>query len=272
MRIQAKNYFVVDAPARMKKVFAVIPTYNEADNLPHLLAELFFLEIPNLEIIIVDDGSPDGTGEIADTLKKIYQPDVHVIHRAGKMGLGSAYLEGFRAALERGADFVIQMDADFSHPPASVLEMLNQAEQSDVVVGSRYVPGGRLDPHWGKMRYLLSWLANNVYIRLILGLQVKDATAGFKCWNRRALKQALKHPINSNGYVFQVEMAYLVELLGLGVKEIPIYFQEREKGLSKMSNHIKLEAIWRTIQLRLQHRKTRIAVGETPAARQRLLQ
>jgi dolichol-phosphate mannosyltransferase len=272
MRIQAKNFFVVDAPARMKKVFAVIPTYNEADNLPHLLAELFYLEIPNLKIIIVDDGSPDGTGEIADTLKKIYQPDLQVIHRPGKMGLGSAYLEGFQTALERGADFVIQMDADFSHAPTGLPEMLEQAEQSDVVVGSRYVPGGRLDPHWGKMRYLLSWLANRVYVRLILGLQVKDATAGFKCWNRRAIKLALSHQINSNGYIFQVEMAYLAELLGLRVKEIPIYFQEREKGTSKMSNRIKLEAIWQTIQLRLQHRKTRIAVGETPAARQRLLQ
>jgi dolichol-phosphate mannosyltransferase len=265
MQIRVKNYLVVDAPAKMKKVYAVIPTYNEADNLPRLMAELFALDIPNLKILIVDDDSPDGTGEVAETMRELFQPDVQVIHRHGKKGLGSAYLEGFRAALERGAEFVIQMDADFSHPPASVIELLEQAEHFDVVVGSRYTHGGRLDPHWGKGRYFLSWWANSVYIRLILGLQVKDATAGFKCWTRRSLLQVLDHSINSNGYIFQVEMAYLAELLSLRVTEIPIYFQERQKGKSKMSARIKLEAIWRTIQLRLQHRKRHLAAGEVTA-------
>jgi dolichol-phosphate mannosyltransferase len=265
MQTRPKNYFFVDAPARMKRVYAVIPTYNEADNLPRLMAELFALDIPNLKIIIVDDDSPDGTGEVAETMRELFQPDVQVIHRQGKMGLGSAYLEGFQAALEHGAEFVIQMDADFSHPPASVIELLEQAEHADVVVGSRYTRGGRLDPLWGKGRYLLSWWANSVYLRLILGLHVKDATAGFKCWTRRALLQVLNHPINSNGYIFQVEMAYLAELLGLQVTETPIYFQERQQGRSKMSTRIKLEAIWRTIQLRLQYRKTRLAAGKVAA-------
>jgi dolichol-phosphate mannosyltransferase len=271
MLTRQKNYFVVEAPARMKRVFAVIPTYNEADNLPRLMAELFALDIPNLKIIIVDDDSPDGTGEIAETMRVLFQPDVQVIHRQGKMGLGSAYLEGFQMALERGADFVIQMDADFSHPPASVIELLEQAEHFDVAVGSRYIPGGRLDPQWGKGRHLLSWWANSIYVRLILGLHVKDATAGYKCWTRRALLQVLDHPINSNGYIFQVEMAYLAELLGLQVAETPIFFQDRRKGRSKMSNRIKLEAIWRTIQLRLQYRKRHLSTGNIRAS-QRLMQ
>jgi dolichol-phosphate mannosyltransferase len=271
MQTKAKNFFMVEAPARKKRVCAVIPTYNEADNLARLVAELFALDIPKLKIIIVDDDSPDGTGEIAETMRELFQPDVQVIHRQGKMGLGSAYLEGFRAALERGAEFVVQMDADFSHPPASVIDLLDQAETFDVVVGSRYTHGGRLDPQWGRGRYLLSRWTNSVYVRLILGLHVKDATAGFKCWTRRALLQMLDHSIHSNGYIFQVEMAYLAELAGLRVKEIPIYFQERQKGRSKMSTHIKVEALWRTIQLRLQYRRRRPAAGDV-TVRQRQLQ
>jgi dolichol-phosphate mannosyltransferase len=154
MQIRVKNYLVVDAPAKMKKVYAVIPTYNEADNLPRLMAELFALDIPNLKILIVDDDSPDGTGEVAETMRELFQPDVQVIHRHGKKGLGSAYLEGFRAALERGAEFVIQMDADFSHPPASVIELLEQAEHFDVVVGKQRVhppdpgPAGKRRHSW----------------------------------------------------------------------------------------------------------------------------
>jgi dolichol-phosphate mannosyltransferase len=271
MQIRAKNFVIVDAPARMKKVFAVIPTYNKIENLPHLLAELFSLEIPHLKIIIVDDASPDGTGEIAETLKELFQPDVYVIHQPWKTGLGAACLEGLQAALEHGAEYIIQMEAQISPQPASLLDMLEQADQFDVVVGSRIAQGDPLEPLWGKGLAMLSQRANNASVRLILGLHVKDALTGFKCWTRRALMQVMDHPINNNSFIFQVEMAYLAELAGLRVKETPIDFQERWKGGQKTSTRVKLEAIWRAVQMRLRYRKVRLVRDSTPA-RQRLLE
>jgi dolichol-phosphate mannosyltransferase len=234
----------------MKNVFAVVPTYNETENLPHLMAELFSLDIPHLKIIIVDDASPDGSGEMAEELKELFQPDVHVIHRPRKMGIGTAYLEGFQAALEHGAEYIIQMDTDFSPPFASLLDLLEQANQFDVVVGSRFAQDNRL-AHSGTKEPL--WWANNATVRLILGLHVKDVFTGFKCWTRRALLQVLDRPTNSNGFIFQAEMAYLAELSGLRVKETPIDFQERKNGRSNFSTLVKLEAILRTVQLRLRY-------------------
>ncbi len=239
------------------KVMTVIPTYNEAENLPRLVTELFALDIPTLEILVVDDNSPDGTGQIADELASQHPDRVHVLHRAGKLGLGTAYITGFRYALQHGAEYIIQMDADFSHSPAYIPQFLQAIEGYDVVVGSRYVVGGRLDERWGWWRYFLSWWANSIYTRLILGLKVKDATAGFKCWRRATLEGIGLDRIRSNGYVFQVEMAYLTEKLGYRFLEIPIYFEDRRIGRSKMTGRVKVEAALRTWQIRWRHRAAR---------------
>ncbi|MGD9375184.1 MAG: polyprenol monophosphomannose synthase, partial [Anaerolineae bacterium] len=196
------------------KLMVVIPTYNEADNLPVMVGELLDLDLPGLQVLIVDDNSPDGTGQVADELVAEHDGHVHVIHRTGKLGLGTAYLTGFRYALDHGADLVVQMDADFSHSPAYIPQFLEKIENYDVVIGSRYVSGGGTDERWSWWRYLLSWWANSVYTRLILGVKVKDATAGFKCWRRATLEGIGLDRVHSNGYVFQVEMAYLTEKCG----------------------------------------------------------
>jgi dolichol-phosphate mannosyltransferase len=235
-------------------VMAVIPTYNEAENLPTLIGVLLALDVPGLQVLIVDDNSPDGTGEIADDLTRRYPDRVHVLHREGKLGLGTAYITGFRYALEQGAAYVIQMDADFSHSPSYIPQFLQAIEGYDVVVGSRYVAGGRLDERWSWWRYLLSWWANSIYTRLILGLRIKDATAGFKCWRRATLEGIGLDRVRSNGYVFQVEMAYLTEKLGYHFLEIPIYFEDRRIGRSKMTVPVKIEAALRTWQIRWRHR------------------
>jgi dolichol-phosphate mannosyltransferase len=242
-----------------KKLMVVIPTYNEADNLPNMVAELLALDIPGLEILIVDDNSPDGTGQIADDLAQQHPHRLHVLHRAGKLGLGTAYVTGFGYALDRGMDYVVQMDADFSHSPGYIPQFLERIGEYDVVVGSRYVSGGKLDERWGWGRYFLSWWANSIYTRLILGLRVKDATAGFKCWQRATLEGIGLHRVRSNGYVFQVEMAFLTEKLGYRFCEIPIYFEDRRIGQSKMTMPVKIEAALRTWQVRWRHRNARRA-------------
>ena len=239
------------------KTMVVIPTYNEADNLGPIVGELFALDVDDLEILVVDDNSPDGTGQIADNLARRYPDRVHVIHRAGKLGLGTAYVQGFGFALDHGADYIVQMDADFSHSPSYIPKFLELIQDYDVVIGSRYVQGGRLDERWSFGRYLLSWWANSVWTRLILGVKVKDATAGFKCWRRETLEGIGLKRIHSNGYVFQVEMAYLTEKLGYRPVEIPIYFEDRRIGKSKMSMPVKLEAAWRTWEVRWRHRRLR---------------
>jgi dolichol-phosphate mannosyltransferase len=239
-----------------QKVTVVIPTYNEADNLPILSGELIALGLPGLEILVVDDNSPDGTGQIADDLVRRHPDRIHVLHREGRMGLGTAYITGFGYALDQGADYVIQMDADFSHSPSYIPQLLEAIEDYDVVVGSRYVAGGSLDERWGWGRYFLSWWANSVYTRLILGVKVKDATAGFKCWRRATLEGIGLERVRSNGYVFQVEMAYLTEKLGYQFLEIPIHFEDRRIGSSKMSMPVKVEAAMRTWELRGRHRDT----------------
>jgi len=244
---------VVDEP----KLLVVIPTYNEADNLPAMAGELLALDLPGLEILIVDDNSPDGTGEIADDLVKRHPGRVHVLHRAGKLGLGTAYIAGFSHALEQGADLIFQMDADFSHSPGYIPQFAQAIEGYDVVIGSRYVAGGHTDERWSWWRYLLSWWANSVYTRLILGVRVKDATAGFKLWRRATLEGIGLERVRSNGYVFQVEMAYLTEKLGYRFLELPIYFEDRRIGQSKMTVPVKIEAALRTWQIRWRHRGAR---------------
>ena len=238
-----------------KNAMVVVPTFNEADNLPTLVGELLALDLSQLKILVVDDNSPDGTGQVADDLVKRHPDRVHVIHREGRMGLGTAYITGFGYAIEQGVDYIVQMDADFSHSPSYIPQMLDQIDGYDLVVGSRYVSGGSLDERWGFGRYFLSWWANSVYTRMILGLKVKDATAGFKCWRRTTLEGIGLHRVNSNGYVFQVEMAFLTEKLGYRFLEIPIYFEDRRIGHSKMSMPVKIEAALRTWQIRWQHRK-----------------
>ena len=213
-------------PAR---IFVVVPTYNEAENLPLLAASIFALQIPELHLLVVDDNSPDGTGKVAEQLMERYPERVHVIHRPGKHGLGTAYRQGFRYALEAGASRIVQMDADFSHSPEYLPEMISKANQAAVVVGSRYIAQGALDPTWSFDRHLLSWWANSVYVRWILGLHVQDATAGFKCWNSWALRAVLAYPVSSQGYIFQVEMAYVAEKIGLDALEIPIFFSRATK-------------------------------------------
>jgi dolichol-phosphate mannosyltransferase len=237
----------------MGQLTVVIPTFNEAENLPTLSAELWALPIPNLTILIVDDASPDGTGEIAEELAS-RQPDrISVIHRTGKLGLGSAYITGFKKALESGAEAVAQMDADFSHSPSYLPNFLENLSQADAVFGSRYVKGGQLDEHWGIGRVFLSWFGN-AYARAILGLNVLDTTGGYRLWRRDTLIGMPLDRIRSNGYVFQVEMALVAQRLGYRILEMPIYFKDRRIGTSKMTLRIQIEAAVRVWQLLLLHR------------------
>ena len=242
------------------RITVVIPTYNEADNLADMAAALFDLAIPGLQLLIVDDNSPDGTGEVADSLAQRYNgagatPRVRVLHRDGKGGLGAAYVAGMQTALKQGADCILQMDADFSHAPSYIVQMIGvlMSTDADVVIGSRYVPGGTLDEGWGAGRRLLSAWAN-LYSRAILGLRIRDMTAGFKLWTRAALIDIQLERIRSSGYSFQVEMAYLCEKLGFRLVEIPIHFEDRRIGQSKLDIPVKLESAWRTWQIRWRYR------------------
>ena len=239
----------------MSKIVIVIPTFNEADNLPKMTQALFDLGIDGLGVLVVDDNSPDHTGQVADELAQAHPGRFDVIHRAGKLGLGTAYIEGFQQALQQGAEAVIQMDADFSHSPHYIPQLLDGLAEYDVVVGSRYVPGGRTDERWGFGRWFLSWWANSVWVRLILGVKTRDATAGFKCWRAQALRSIGLERIRSNGYVFQVEMCYVSEKLGLRIQEVPIYFEDRRIGQSKMSMPVKIDAALRVFEIRQRHHK-----------------
>jgi dolichol-phosphate mannosyltransferase len=234
----------------------VVPTFNEAENIPKLVPALFALQVPNLEILVVDDQSPDGTGQVVESLMPSYTGRLHALHRTGPRGLGRAYLDGFRWALDHGADAVIQMDADFSHSPTYVPRFLSLIQEYEVIVGSRYVVGGHLDKEWELGRVVLSAWAN-FYARGILRMKTLDVTAGFKCWRRSSLEAIRLERVRSNGYVFQVEMAYLSERLGLRVLEVPIYFEDRRIGKSKMSIPVKLEAAWRVWQVWLRHHRVR---------------
>jgi dolichol-phosphate mannosyltransferase len=232
----------------------VVPTYNEAESLPPLVQALYALDLPDLQVIVVDDSSPDGTGrlaeELGEQLRRDGEPFVRVLHRPEKQGLGRAYVAGMTRALEDGADFVVQMDADFSHEPNEIPKMLDALERTGagVVIGSRYVPGGSLDPDWTRARRLLSVWAN-FYARTILRMDVRDITAGFKLWRREALLAVDLARITSDGYAFQIEMNWEVRRRGYEIVEIPIYFRERREGASKMSFHVQAEAAIRPFQL-----------------------
>ena len=202
------------------KITVVLPTYNEAENLPKLVSALFSLPL-DLSLLVVDDNSPDGTGQIGDGLSDEYPGRVAILHRTGKLGLRSAYLEGFAKAFETGADVVVQMDADFSHDPAVLVEMARQIESCDVVIGSRYVKGGSLARRWPLWRKALSAFGNT-YARTILNFPLYDVTTGYRMWRRRALEGIPLDRIRSNGYVFLVEMAYVAYLMGYKITEVPI--------------------------------------------------
>ena len=225
----------------MRPLTVVVPTYNEVSNLPSLIDALVDLSLPNLKILIVDDASPDGTGRLADDLAGRMSGTLSVIHRSGKLGLGSAYLKGFQSAIQAGAQAIGQMDADFSHSPRYLPEFLQRLESTDAVFGSRYVTGGRLDERWGIGRVFLSKFGNS-YARVLLGLKVRDATGGFRIWRAETLQAIPLGRISSEGYVFQVEMAYLAQRLGFEIAELPIYFEDRRIGQSKMSLRIQIEA------------------------------
>ena len=238
------------------KITVVLPTYNEAENLPKLVSALFSLPL-DLSLLVVDDNSPDGTGQIAEDLSSEHSGKVDVLHRAGKLGLRSAYLEGFAKAFETGADVVVQMDADFSHDPAVLVEMARQIESCDVVIGSRYVKGGSLARRWPFWRKALSAFGNT-YARTILNFPLHDVTTGYRMWKRRALEGIPLDRIRSNGYVFLVEMAYVAYLMGYKIIEVPIHFSDRRWGKSKMSLRIQLEAAMRIWDVRWHYRDLRM--------------
>jgi len=226
----------------------VIPTYNEAENLPKLFSAIFSLPIPDLKLLIVDDNSPDGTGALAESLSQQYGGRASVLHRTGKMGLGTAYLSGFKYAFEHGAEAVGQMDADFSHPVDKIPELARAAEKYDFVIGSRYTKGGSVDENWPLWRKGLSaW--GNFYARTILGLSIRDVTGGFRIWRRETLLAMPLNRIRSNGYIFQVELTYISQRLGFTYCEVPIYFADRRYGKSKMDLRIQLEAALRVWEL-----------------------
>ncbi len=231
----------------------VIPTYNERENLPLIVNRLLHLPIQNLKLVIVDDNSTDGTGEIGEQLASQYKGQVSCIHRLGKFGLGTAYLAGFQKAIADGAHFIVQMDADFSHNPDYVPNMIKKLRTHDLVIGSRYIAGASLDEKWGLARNVLSRWGNSVYVSTLLNMTTTDATGGFRAWRRSTLIGMGLDRIQSNGYIFQVEMAYLAEKLGYRVVEMPIHFADRLHGESKMDIRIQLEAAWRVLKIRSQH-------------------
>ncbi len=233
-----------------ERVAVVVPTYNEAANMPELVSRLFSLKIAGLRLYVVDDASPDGTADVARRLSDTYGGRIEVITRQAKLGLGTAYVAGFTKALDDGCDYVVQMDADLSHVPDHLPSMLRKLEGADVVVGSRYTENGGSDPSWGVKRRLLSAFGNHV-IRFVTGLKVKDVTSGFKAYTAAALRSLDMSAFRCKGFGFQPEVAYQCQSRGHVVLEHPIIFIDRTKGKSKMSVHIIVEAIWKLTLLRL---------------------
>jgi dolichol-phosphate mannosyltransferase len=230
------------------KTMVVVPTYNERQNVEKLVPKVLD-ELPSIEILIVDDGSPDGTGTYADDLASA-DDRVHVLHRPSKMGLGSAYVLGFRYALDAGADLVVQMDADFSHDPDVIPELVEKAGAYDVVLGSRYIMGANV-VNWPLERLFLSYFAN-VYTHIVTGLPLRDSTGGFKCFRRRVVEALDLDSIRSDGYSFQIEVNFRCWRKGFSMVEIPIVFVDRHSGTSKMSRRIVWEAMWLVWRLRFE--------------------
>lgn len=240
------------------RVTIVIPTYNEAENLPGLISALFDLPIPELRLLVVDDNSSDGTGQLADAMSEKSGGRLSVLHRPGKLGLGSAYLQGFRQAMVNGAQAVGQMDADFSHPPELLVSLLDHLQSCHMAMGSRYIPGGSVDRQWPLWRKQLSSFGN-AYSRFALGIPVLDATGGYRLWRSAALERMPLDRVRSSGYAFQVEMVYLAYRLGFTIREVPFYFADRVQGGSKMSFSIQVEAALRVWQMRVAYRSLKPA-------------
>jgi dolichol-phosphate mannosyltransferase len=236
------------------KKIIVIPTYNERQNVGSLVPEVLAQD-PEIEVLIVDDNSPDGTGALV-TAMATTEPRIHLLARAGREGLGPAYKAGFTWALANGADFVVQMDADFSHAPTMLPHFFREIVDVDLVLGSRYVKGITV-VNWPIERLLLSYFGN-AYVRQVLGLQVRDATGGFKCWRRSALEAVDIAGVRSNGYAFQIEMTYRAWKRGFRIRELPIIFMDRTEGESKMTKRISIEALWIVWWLRFANRAGRL--------------
>jgi dolichol-phosphate mannosyltransferase len=230
----------------MKQSLIIIPTFNEADNVSKIVPEVLAQD-EGFHVLIVDDNSPDGTAMSVKNMKKT-QSRIHLIERPSKLGLGTAYVAGFKYALTHGFDFVFEMDADFSHDPKMLLKLLEKIEDYDLIIGSRYVSGVNV-VNWPLRRLILSYSAN-LYTRIITGLPVKDATAGFKCYRRAVLETFDLDSIKSNGYSFQIETNYLAWKHGFRLYEVPIVFTDRREGVSKMSKHIVYEAAWMVWKLK----------------------
>jgi len=229
------------------KTLIIIPTYNEIDNIEKMLTTLFS-KYPEISILVIEDGSPDGTANIVKKLMSEYK-NLNIIERTGKLGLGTAYVTGFKWALQHGFDFVFEMDCDFSHDPDSIPDLLSAAQTHDLVIGSRYIDGIRII-NWPFKRLLLSYCAS-IYTRIITGIPVFDTTGGFKCFTKKALSSLDLNQIISNGYSFQLELNYKIWAKGLTIKEVPIIFYERRDGQSKMSGGIIFEAVFAVFRLRL---------------------
>jgi dolichol-phosphate mannosyltransferase len=230
-----------------ERSLVIVPTYNEKENIAKIITAVLSQD-PSIDMLIVDDGSPDGTGTIADAIAES-DPRVHVLHRPGKLGLGTAYLAGFKWALERPYAFIFEMDADFSHAPEKLLEFLEAIKDADLVIGSRYQNGQVNVVNWPMSRLFLSYSAN-IYARKLTGVPIFDATGGFKCFRREVLEAIDLSDVRSNGYAFQIEMTFRAWKKGFRIKEIPIVFVDRTEGSSKMSKRIVREAVWMVWRLR----------------------
>ena len=244
----------------MNNTLIVVPTYNERENLPRLAQRLRSLPVP-VDLLVVDDNSPDGTGKIADELAAQH-PEIHALHRAEKNGLGRAYIAGFKWALERGYEFVFEMDGDFSHNPDDIPSLLAAVRDADLALGSRYINGIRI-MNWPLSRLMLSKGAAK-YVQIITGMPFTDPTGGYKCFSRRALEAINLDLVHSNGYSFQIEMTHKLWRQGMKIVEVPIVFTEREHGHSKMSGHIMREAFFMVWRLWFQHKMRRRPAVQSP--------
>ena len=246
----------------MITTIVVLPTYNERDNIESIVTRL--IELSGVGVLIVDDGSPDGTGEIADALASRYGERVEVLHRTGVRGLGRSYIEGMQLALQRGAPFIVQMDADWSHDPAYLPDLVAAASRTDLVIGSRYVQGVSV-VDWPLRRVLLSTSANR-YIREIIGLAIHDCTAGYRCWRRDALMRLPLSTLASEGYAFQVEMLFEADAAGCTISEVPIVFVERRAGSSKVSTRVLIESLMTPWRLLLRRMARQLHLTRQPTA------
>ena len=241
------------------KTMVVVPTYNEAGSLPALVQHLFDLNFPGLELLVVDDNSPDGTAALAEALESRYPHRIHILRRPRKEGIGPAYVAGFREALRLEAGIIVQMDADLSHPPEYIPALLEAIKTCDVAVGSRYIPGGGVAGNWGLLRRLLS-RGGDLYVQQVMGLRIHDTKSGFKGFRREVMEQIPLETLRSKGFIFQAEMVYRCQQMGARIQEVPFIFHERRAGHSKMGLRIVVEALWRSFQTRWTRAGTKAAI------------